>query len=214
MPSETTVRERLLEAFPTLAADAPLIDTLAAAGELKRFSAGSALFRRGESCAGIGFFLSGEIRVFAARAGGREITLYEILPGEACVLNASCVLSRQGYPAEARALSDAEALLVPADVFRRLLAAHEALRVFVFGLFAERLAVIMELIEEVTFGSLEKRLDDYLVERAENDVVHFTHQAIASDLGTSREVVSRLLKDFERQGRVQLGRGEVILIGP
>ena len=101
---------------------------------------------------------------------------------------------RREYPAEAATLEPTECLLVPAEEFRRLFAECETLRDDVFGLFADRLSLTMELVGEVAFGSLERRLEDYLVERAENDRLRLTHQAIANDLGSSREVVSRLLR--------------------
>jgi CRP/FNR family transcriptional regulator len=169
---------------------------------------------RGAVCEGIGFFLEGSVRVFASGGSARQITLYEIVPGEICILNAACVLARRGYPAEAATLEPTAALLVPAGDFRRLFGERETLRDFVFGLFADRLALTMELVGEVAFGSLERRLDDYLVERAEDGRVRLTHQAIANDLGSSREVVSRLLKDLERRGRVRLGRAELVLLDP
>jgi len=137
---------------------------------------------------------SAAVRVFASGGSGRQITLYEIVPGEVCILNAACVLARRGYPAEAATLEPIECLLVPAEEFRRLFAECETLRDYVFGLFADRLSLTMELVGEVAFGSLERRLEDYLVERAENDRLRLTHQAIANDLGSSREVVSRLLR--------------------
>lgn len=178
-----------------------------------QFPAGAPLFTPGATCEGIGFFLEGGVRVFASGGSGRQITLYEINPGEVCILNAACVLARRRYPAEAAALEPTAALLVPAADFRRLFAAHEALRDFVFMLFADRLSLTLELVGEVAFGSLERRLEDYLVERAENDRVRATHQAVANDLGSSREVISRVLKEFERRGRVQLGRSEIVLLG-
>lgn len=204
---------RLAGSFPALGREVGLIEALARAGARVEIASGAALFGRGSACQGIGFFFSGSVRVFAAGASGRQITLYEIVPGEVCILNASCVLSRRLYPAEAQALESTECLLVPAEDFRLLFGRHEILRDFVFGLFADRLALMMELVGEVTFGSLERRLDDYLVERSEDGRLLMTHQAIANDLGSSREVVSRLLKEFERRGRVKLGRAELMLLG-
>ena len=205
-------RDLLADRFPPLAGDLALFEAIVAAAEHRVFAAGTQLFGRGAECGVVGFFLGGAVRVFAAGSRGREITLYEIAPGELCILNALCALSRRRYPAEARVLEETQVLVLPAADFRRLFVEHGALRDFLFGLFADRLVLIMELVEEVSFGSLERRLDDYLVERAEHDVVRLTHQAIANDLGSSREVVSRLLKDFERRGRVRLGRSEITLL--
>lgn len=141
-----------------------------------------------------------------------EITLYEIDPGETCILNASCILSGQTYPANAVTLSDSGLFLVPSAAFRRLISEHEMMREFVFTLLSRRLSGVMELVEEVAFGHMDERLLDYLVEKSADNKLETTHQNIANDLGTSREVVSRLLKNYERKGRVKLSRNAVTLL--
>ena len=156
--------------------------------------------------------MSGEIRVYKIGETGREITLYEIYPGETCILNAACILSHRNYPANAVGLVDGTMLYLPEGVFKRLLAEHQVMRTFIFSLFSQRFGEIIELIEEVTFGKLDVRLEDYLIEKAENDALQTTHQNIANDLGTSREVVSRLLKDFENKGRIALSRNHIRLL--
>ena len=207
------VRPRLLEHFPAIRrGTAELVEGILAAASLARVPRGTVIYRKGDLCRAIGLFLAGEVRVYA-ESSGREITLYEILPGETCILNASCILSRRSYPANAVAVEDVEALMLPAEAFRALMLAHEAMRDFLFGLFSDRLTLVLELVQEVAFGRLESRLGEYLVARAENDLLRATHQAIANDLGTSREVISRILKDLERAGLVSLSRSEIRLTG-
>ena len=207
------VRPRLLEHFPAIRrGTAELVEGVLAAASLARVPRGTVIYRKGDPCRAIGLFLGGEVRVYA-ESGGREITLYEILPGETCILNASCILSRRSYPANAVAVEDVEALMLPAEAFRALMLAHEAMRDFLFGLFSDRLTLVLELVQEVAFGRLESRLGEYLVARAENDLLRATHQAIANDLGTSREVISRILKDLERAGLISLSRSEIRLTG-
>jgi CRP/FNR family transcriptional regulator len=150
--------------------------------------------------------------VFKVGETGREITLYEIGPGETCILNASCILSGRTYPANAVSLTNVDLLLIPSTDFRRLVDEHEAMRDFVFNLLSRRLSGVMELVEEVAFGRLDERLMEYLVEKSENNLLETTHQKIANDLGTSREVVSRLLKDFERKSEVRLSRNSITLL--
>lgn len=174
--------------------------------------AGSRLYAEGDACAAIAFVLDGEIRVYKIGESGREITLYEIGQGETCILNASCILSGTSYPANAATLTPARILLIPSAVFRKLMGEHEALRSFVFFLLSERLSSVMELVEEVAFGRMDGRLMDYLSEKSENGHVETTHQKIANDLGSSREVVSRLLKDLERKGQVKLARNGITLL--
>jgi CRP/FNR family transcriptional regulator len=201
------------KAFPALreGKDGMLRD-LIAVSRRQSVPSGSQIYREGDACSGIAFVLSGNIRVYKIGQTGREITLYEIGPGETCILNASCILAGQSYPAHAAAVEDTELLLVPAAEFRRMVSGHEMMREFVFSLLSRRLSGVMELVEEVAFGRMDERLTDYLVERSADDRLETTHQRIASDLGTSREVVSRLLKDLERAGKVRLSRNEIVLL--
>lgn len=201
-----------IKAFPVFKKNPEkLVNEMLSAGQVKTIPAGSRIYAEGDACGAIAFVLSGEIRVFKVGQTGREITLYEIGPGETCILNASCILSGMTYPAHASALSIVEVVLVPSAHFRRLVDEHEQMRDFVFALLSRRLSGVMELVEEVAFGRMDERLKDYLVERSGDNRLETTHQKIANDLGTSREVVSRLLKDMERRGEVSLSRNAITL---
>lgn len=191
---------------------AATVDELLRLGEMVHFDSGTTLFRPGDRCQGIGFFLEGEARVFKLAESGREITLYTIAPGETCIMNAACLLSEIDYPAHAETTEKGSALMVPADHFRRLVGTEPVMQKFVYTMFSDRLCLVLELIEEIAFGRLDSRLADYLVERAENGIVRTSHQAIANDLGSSREVVSRLLKDLERRGNLRLSRNLIEII--
>jgi CRP/FNR family transcriptional regulator len=158
--------------------------------------------------------MSGEKRIYKASPTGREITLYEIGRGEACVVNAACVLSDTLSPVNAMAITDVSYLVIPAEDFRSLLSTYEEMRTFVFGAVSQRLVTILELINEIVFKQMDERLFDYLVEKSQDGAVSMTHQQIANSLGTAREVVSRLLKDFEKEGKIVLSRGQVRLIAP
>jgi CRP/FNR family transcriptional regulator len=204
--------DRLRTVFAGLR-DAPkdLLADVSAAGDLLTVPPGTKLYAPGDECTGIGLLIAGEIRVYTIGESGREITLYEILPGETCILNVSCLLSATPYPAYAEAVEPLEVLSLPSREFRRLIDAHPAMREYMFALLGRRLAMVMELVEEVAFGRMDLRLADYLLAKSENDVVDRTHQQIANDLGTSREVVSRLLKQMERSGKVRALRGRIEL---
>jgi CRP/FNR family transcriptional regulator len=189
-----------------------MLRDLIAVSRQQSVPAGSQIYHEGDACSGIAFVSAGTIRVYKIGQTGREITLYEIGPGETCILNASCILAGQTYPAHAAAVEDTELLLVPAAEFRRMVASHEMMREFVFSLLSRRLSGVMELVEEVAFGRMDERLGDYLIERSADGRLETTHQRIANDLGTSREVVSRLLKDLERAGKVRLSRNEIMVL--
>ena len=159
-----------LKAFPAFRSSSDsLVREILSSGQVKPFPAGKNIYSEGDACSAIAFVLSGEVRVYKTGETGREITLYEIGPGETCILNASCLLSGTSYPAYAVTTAEGSMLLVPAPDFRRMVAEHEALRDFVFGLLSRRLAGVMELVEEVAFGRMDQRLMDYLVEKADLD---------------------------------------------
>jgi CRP/FNR family transcriptional regulator, anaerobic regulatory protein len=201
------------KAFPSFQnSPVGLIKGLLTASRRQMIPSGTRIYHEGDACSAIAFVLSGEVRVYKIGQTGREITLYEIGPGETCILNASCILAGQNYPAHAVTVADTDLLLVPSAEFRRMVSEHELMREFVFTLLSRRLSGVMELVEEIAFGRMDERLTDYLVERSANNRLETTHQRIANDLGTSREVVSRLLKDFERAGKVRLSRSEITLI--
>jgi CRP/FNR family transcriptional regulator len=181
---------------------------------IRPFPAGTLIYTEGDSCSAIAFLLSGEIRVYKAAEGGREITLYEIGRGETCILNASCILSDTTYPANAVSTKEGAMLLVPSEHFRVLMETSMEVRHFVFDIMSRRLAAVMALVEEVAFGRMDIRLKEYLKEKSEQGTLKSTHQRIADDLGTSREVVSRLLKDFEKKGFVALSRNEITMLMP
>jgi CRP/FNR family transcriptional regulator len=206
-------KNEFLRAFAAFRkAPAGLVEGLLSGSMQQTVQAGKQIYAEGDVCSGIAFVLSGDIRVFKLGETGREITLYEIGPGETCILNASCILSGRTYPANAVAITDVDMLLIPSAAFRRLVDEHEAMRDFVFTLLSLRLSEVMELVEEVAFGRMDRRLMEYLVEKSENNVLGTTHQKIANDLGTSREVVSRLLKDFERKQEIRLSRNSITLL--
>ena len=138
--------------------------------------------------------------------------MYELTAGDTCILNASCILSHIGYPANATCITETEALLLSAPIFKKLILAYPELQNFVYSLLSYRLTEIMTLVEEVLFNKLDKRLFDYLVERSENGIVSLTHQSIANDLGTSREVVSRLLKDLQLKNTIRYGRNRIEIL--
>lgn len=201
------VIDDFIRLFPVLGGNgAGLVHQIVEHSSYKTFSTGTQLYARGDACPGITFLIAGEVRVFMVGISGREITLYDVLPGETCVLNASCILAQCNYMANAAAVLDGAMLYLSREAFLQLMGESEQMRSFIFSFYNQRFAEIIELVEEVTFGKLDVRLADYLIEKAENNELHTTHQLIANELGSSREVISRLLKDFERKGRIQLAR--------
>ncbi len=205
-------KAEFLAAFPSLGDDQTAAADIMAVSHIQPFPAAYQVYSEGDSCGAIAFLLSGEIRVYKTGENGREITLYEIGSGETCILNASCILSGKFYPANAVSLSAGEALMVPSEDFRRLIDKYTSIREMLFRILAERLSGVMALIDEVAFARMDDRLMDYIIEKSEDGALSATHQKIAFDLGTSREVVSRILKDFERRGVLSLARNSITLL--
>jgi len=187
-------------------------------GRRVRLAAGQPFFTAGQDVDVFAVLEKGSLRVYAGGANGREITLYCVEPGQCCMINVLCLIADLASPATAVAEEPAEAVLFPRRVFRDWLARREDLRAFVFGIVATRVGAMMTLIEEGAFQRLDCRLAGYLHQRAARaaagDEIATTHDAIAADLGTAREVVSRLLKSFERQGAIELGRGSLTVCRP
>ena len=209
----TGIEDRLRGVVPQFAgADTSLIDKIIAAGRIVRVDEGSFVFRAGDSCAAFLLLLDGTVRVQLTAHSGREVTLYRISAGGTCILTTSCLLGDDDYPAEAIAETDVEALAVPSSVFQQVLEASRAFRHFVFDGFSKRLSTVIQKIEELVFTAVDVRLAAALVRMNDDRVEGITHQQLAVELGTAREVVSRHLKRFERDGWVRLGRGHVDIL--
>jgi CRP/FNR family transcriptional regulator len=152
------------------------------------------------------------VRVAKAAPSGREILLYRVEPGQGCILSGGCLLGHADYSAKGTAETDVVLLNIPGGLFHELLLASEAFRHFVFGMYGERLAEVMELVEAVAFQRLDARLAQLLIRRG--PVVQATHQGLADELGSVREIVSRLLRGFEERGWVRLERERVSVLDP
>lgn len=172
--------------------------------------AGKFICMQGDLCGQVPLLLSGSARVYKTSESGREITLYRIEPGESCILTASCILSRAPFPAFAVSEEPVEAVVIPSATFAEWVNRYLPWREFVFDLLSRRFASVIEVVEEVAFRRMDSRVAEYLLERIDGeDGTKITHEKIAFDLGSSREVISRILKDFEREGLVRLSRGMI-----
>ena len=172
---------------------------------------GTVVFDERQACQGFPFVIQGDIRVMKPAANGRELPLYRVLPGESCIITSSCLLGHTDYNARGIAEGETTLALMPRPLFDELLA-EPAFRDFVFHLFSERIADLMQLIEEVAFRKLDQRLAGLLLGKGK--LVHATHQHLADELGSVREIISRLLKGFAEQGLVRLSREQIEILDP
>lgn len=175
--------------------------------------AGSVLFRPGDAVGGFVLVTSGEVGVYLTGHGGREVLLYAVRPGETCVQTTLGLMGEGDYAGEAICETDTEIVQVPRATFTRLMDGSAPFRDFVFHAFAHRLQSMTALLERLAFMKIEERLAELLLDRADGtDRVHNTHQGLATAIGSAREVVSRRLEQFSRQGLVKLERGVVQII--
>jgi CRP/FNR family transcriptional regulator len=208
--------QRVAAALPVLQrADSEMANVFQRAVTLARIPAGEDVFVQGDRIEAIPLLVSGVVRVYQIGETGREVTLYRFHPGESCVLTANAILTRQTFPAIATVEQQAEAILVPAGTFRDWVQRYDLWRDFFFDLVSQRLASVMSLVDEVAFRRLDLRVATLLQERARAEhPIRITHQEIAAELGSSREVISRILEDLADRGIVRPERGSISVVDP
>jgi CRP/FNR family transcriptional regulator len=202
------------QAFPQLhnTGDA-VVQQLLDRAALIDLPAGATAFRQGDACHHYLLVVEGSVKVLTRAENGREIVLYRLGSGDSCVLTTSCLFGNVNYPAEGISETGVKALAIPAGEFERALQQSSTFRNFVFGSFSAHVASLITLVEEVAFGRMDIRLARHLLKRAGRvQQLQTTHQQLATELGSAREVISRQLKEFEMQGWVRLHRGSIEII--
>lgn len=160
------------------------------------------------------FILNGHARIYRVGENGREITLYHVYHGGVCLMMVASVLGNLDYEAFAAAESEIEALIVPAETFRSWMHTYDSLSTFIYGLFIRKISNVTQLVEEIAFKSIDERIAEYLIVHTPSDTgeIMITHERLSIELGTAREVISRTLKRFEKDGLLVLGRGKIMNI--
>ncbi|MBX3081899.1 MAG: Crp/Fnr family transcriptional regulator [Anaerolineae bacterium] len=201
-------------ALPTLKhADAQLLSAFKREAFFARIPAGHDVFVEGDEANAIALLLSGVVRVYKIGENGREITLYRFGTGESCILTANAILAQQTFPAIASVEQDAEAVMIPAASFRQWIRDYDLWRDFVFALLSQRLSSVMEIVDAVTFRRMDIRVASLLLERSTaQNPINLTHREIAAELGSSREVISRILEDMAERGMIRVLRGSVEIL--
>ena len=170
------------------------------------------IFGPGNPAENLFLLISGTVRVQQVSEAGREIVLYRVQAGESCVLTTACLLAFEDYSAQGIAETDIEAILIPREAFDELMSISREFRAFVFQAYSKRITDLFFIIEEIAFKRMDVRIAQKLLELKDaQSTLHLTHQKLAVELGTAREVVSRQLKEFERRGWLSLRRGVIEL---
>ena len=202
------------QSFPHLSDinDAVINDLMDNAGTIN-MPANTTAFHQGDACCTYLLVLSGSIKVMTRAENGREIVLYRLGDGDSCVLTTSCLFGNARYPAEGISETDVTALAIPAARFNQAIQHSKPFREFVFNSFSSHLSSLISLVEEVTFGRLDIRLARHLLKSCDDNArLEITHQQLATELGSAREVISRLLKDLESRGWLKLHRGSLEIL--
>ena len=208
-------RDDWQERFPELVDDEGGASGILEEARVIEIPPGQVVFRAGALCENYLLVLSGSVRVQVLGEAGREALLYRVMPGQSCILTTCCMISNECYPAEGFSEGQVRALALSKTRFDEALDASPAFRRFVFANLGARIAEVISRMEEVTFRPVERRLAAYLVapERG-RDAIRATHQTIAVEVCTAREVVSRHLKRLESKGLVRLGRSAIEVLDP
>lgn len=180
---------------------------LTAQGMLVQLPAGARAFRSGDLCGSYLWVTAGSVRIQLTAENGRDFVLYRVGSGESCVMTTSCLFEDQPYAAEGICETEVTAVAIPVAAFRTLLGASAIFRDVVLADYARRVGDLLMMLDQSASQSVTCRLARLLLARATRERVSATHQDLAAELGTAREVVSRHLKDLERRGVVALGRG-------
>jgi CRP/FNR family transcriptional regulator len=202
-----------IDAFPGLRRLTPgILETLVERSAVIGMAAGSRIYGPGQAPESYLLLLEGSVRVQQASESGREIVLYRVSAGESCALTTACLMGYEDYPAEAIAETEIRAVAVPRATFDELIAQSAEFRRFVFTAFSTRVTNLFRIIEEVAFSRMDIRLAHKLLELSHGaHHVAATQQQLASELGTAREVVSRILSEFQRRGWVTPARGDTAI---
>ena len=174
---------------------------------------GTVVFGPGSTPDSLLLLLDGIMRVQQLSKHGREIVLYRVHSGESCVLTTACLLAFEDYSAQGIAETDVEAVGIPIKLFDDLVSRSTAFRQFVFTAYSQRITELIHVIEDVAFQRVDIRLAVKLIELSGGEeAIHITHQELATELGSVREVVSRQLSEFQRREWIKQSRGLIQLL--
>lgn len=190
-----------------------VLDTLVT----RRVPRGTVVHQGGLECTGLVLLKSGQLRAFILSPEGREITLYRLFSMDLCLFSAACMMNSLQFTVTLQAEKDTELWIIPAEVYRDLMAVSPAAANYANEIMATRFTEVMWLMEQVMWKSMDKRVAAFLLEESaieDSPQLHTTHEAIANHLGTHREVVTRMLRYLQGEGLVHVARGVVEILDP
>jgi len=181
----------------------------------RSFHAGEEIVRTGQYIKSTVLVLSGRIKIYRQNDEGSEFLIYYLGPGEACAVSLICALQSQTSEITAKAVEDTEVLMLPVQLMDELMIKFKSWSHFVIQTYRNRFDEMLTTIDNIAFKNMDERLEFYL-KRSKTDsgkpILNLTHQEIADDLNSSREVISRLLKKMEQLGKIKLNRNSIEII--
>ncbi len=212
------LQHKLQQIFPDFKKSQAFIEELVNLGRVVEFKSGTTIINSGEYIKVITFLIDGLIKIYREDPDGNEILLYYINSGESCVISITSSLRNEKSTIKALVVEQARVFAVPNDKFEYLLGRYNLLHAFTYDLFSNKYNQLIDSIDSLAFMNMQSRLFNYLQKEAQNSGRHeiqgLTHKSIATDLSTSREVISRLLSALQKEGRVRLENKKIILLNP
>ena len=208
------LRYELLKFYPFLRdVEDEILDLFFKRIIFNNYEAGQNLFNDKVSCIGFSFILEGRLRIYKIGEDGKEVTLYRIGKGDSCFNTVLCALTDSEEISFADVEENAIIAILPMDLFKKYLVNNSSFLKYMFKNLYNRFENVVEGLQKVTFDSIENRLINYFNVKLEDNngarIIYTTHEKIAADIGSSREVVSRSLKILEKRGLLELGRGKI-----
>lgn len=205
--------EHLRLKFPDIESD--LLEQISQFSEVKEFQAGDVIVRTGQHLTSAMVVLRGAIKIYREGEEGGEFFLYYLQSGQACAMSMSCLRHQEQSQVMGMAVEDSEVLMIPMAKVNQWVREYKSWQEFVINTYRNRFEEVLEVLDNISFRGMDERLEFFLKresQKAKSNILHVSHQSIANDLNTSREVISRLLKKMEQNNLLILQRNQIELI--